>query len=182
MKRIVLFTLFLALLTPLLFAGGAQEEQKREPATLVYWTHWDQMKIFNNYYVEKGKEYAKMHPEELKGVEVVVIPYSGYEAKFLSTFNAKKGAPDFFNGMTHIWAGLYNFADPMPEAFAKRIDENLVSYLKPIGKHDGVRYGIPVESGNFQQLYINVDMFKEAGLDPDVPPETMDDLLAYAKK
>jgi len=181
-KRAVVCTIIVLLALMPLFAGGKQEAQERKPVTLVYWTHWEQMGIFNNYYVEKGREYAAMHPDELIGVELVTIPYSGYEAKFLSTFNAQKGAPDFFNGMAHIWGGLYKFADRMPEELADRVDEQLASYLKPIGVLDGVRYGIPVEAGNFQQLYVNVDMFQEAGLDPNVPPATFDDLLEYAKK
>ena len=53
----------------------------------------------------------------------------------------------------------------MPEAFAAWVDENVVDYLKDIGVYDGVRYGVPQEAGNFQQLYINVDMFEAAGLD-----------------
>lgn len=182
MKRALICAVVLLLALSPVFAGGKQEAEEKKPETLVYWTHWEQMGIFNNYYVQKGKEYAATHPDELIGVEVVTIPYSGYEAKFLSTFNAKKGAPDFFNGMAHIWGGLYNFADPMPEKLAERVDDQLASYLKPIGVLGGTRYGIPVEAGNFQQLYVNVDMFQEAGLNPNVPPETFDDLLEYAKK
>jgi len=45
-----------------------------------------------------------------------------------------------------------------------------------------VRYGIPIEHGNFQQMYINVDMFKKAGLNPDDPPKTMTEFLATLKK
>ncbi len=47
---------------------------------------------------------------------------------------------------------------------------------------EGVRYGIPIEHGNFQQMYINVDMFKKAGLNPDKPPKTFDEWLAAMKK
>ena len=45
-----------------------------------------------------------------------------------------------------------------------------------------MRYGIPIEHGNFQQMYINVDMFKKAGLNPDDPPKTFDEWLADMKK
>jgi multiple sugar transport system substrate-binding protein len=51
-----------------------------------------------------------------------------------------------------------------------------------VGKWKGARYGIPIEHGNFQQMYINVDMFKKAGLNPDDPPKTMSDWLAAMKK
>jgi multiple sugar transport system substrate-binding protein len=145
-------------------------------------TEWEQMTEFNNYFVEKGKEFAALYPNECSGVEVITLPYAGYEAKFLSGFNANSQVCDFFKGMPHIWAGLYNFADPMPKAMADRLDKELVSYLQPIGIYNGTRYGYPVEAGNFQQLYINEDMFIAAGLDPNTPPETFDELLEYAKK
>jgi ABC-type glycerol-3-phosphate transport system substrate-binding protein len=66
-------------------------------------------------------------------------------------------------GMTHQWCGQYDFCDKMPADLAKTYDANLPKYMVEVGKWKGVRYGIPIEHGNFQQMYINVDMFKKAG-------------------
>ena len=182
LKKFSLF-LFVALLAVPIFASGkAESAEEKGPVKLIYMTEWEQMTEFNNYFAEKGEEFAKLYPDECSGVEVITIPYSGYEAKFLSSFNAGTIPCDFYKGMAHAWAGQYDYADPMPEEFAEYLDQELVSYLKPIGMYNGVRYGYPVEAGNFQQLYINVDMFEEAGLDPNDPPETFDELLEYAKK
>jgi multiple sugar transport system substrate-binding protein len=85
-------------------------------------------------------------------------------------------------GMTHHWCGQYDFCDKMPADLAKTIDENLPKYMGEVGKWKSVRYGIPIEHGNFQQMYINVDMFKKAGLNPDDPPKTFDKWLADMKK
>ena len=41
-------------------------------------------------------------------------------------------------------------------------------------------YGVP-KATNTIALYYNVDMFKAAGLDPDAPPATWDDLVAAAR-
>ena len=112
----------------------------------------------------KGKEFAKKTGYE---VEVVTIPYQGYEAKYLAAFMGKSGAPDIFNGMTHQWCGQYDFCDKMPADLAKIWEDNLPKYMVAVGKWKGARYGIPIEHGNFQQMYINVDMFKKAGLNPD---------------
>ena len=152
----------------------AQQQKK-----LVMWTHWDQNPEFNKWYADKGKEFAKKSGYE---VEVVTIPYQGYEAKYLAAFMAKSSAPDLFMGMTHHWCGQYDFCDRMPADLAKLYDENLPKYMGAVGKWKDVRYGIPIEHGNFQQMYINVDMFKKAGLDPDAPPKTMDEWLAALKK
>lgn len=163
----------------LLLAGGIS--QGAEKVTLIYWTHWGQNPKFNEWYVEKGKEFAKLHPE-VAGVEVVNIPYEGYEAKYLSAFVGKTNAPDFFNGMAHQWAGKYQFADPMPQDLVEKLDPHIPAHMKKVGVWDGVRYGVPIEGANFQMLYINADMFEEAGLDPNRPPQTLDELLEYAKK
>ena len=166
------------LLAVALAASPALAQKK---VKLVYWTHWEQNPIFNAYYAEAGKEFAKKNPQ-CEGVEVVQVPFSGYEAKYLAAFMARTGAPDFFNGMAHEWAGAFLFADKMPSDLAKNVDENVPDVVKPIGKYAGARYGVPIEGGNFQNMYINVDMFEEAGLDPNKPPRTFTELLEYAKK
>lgn len=45
---------------------------------------------------------------------------------------------------------------------------------------DGKPYGIP-RASNTIALYYNKDLFREAGLDPDMPPETWDELLDAAR-
>ncbi len=171
-------------LIALLLAGVLTGWLSPEPAPaqtkkLVYWTHWEQNPGFNNWYVEKSKEFAKKTGYE---VEVVTVPYQGYEAKYLAAFLGKSGAPDFFNGMTHQWCGQYEFCDPMPADLAKIWDEAIPRYMIPVGRWKNARYGTPLEHGNFQQMYMNVDLFKKAGLDADKPPRTMDEWLAVMKK
>ena len=65
-------------------------------------------------------EFAKKTGYE---VEVVTVPYQGYEAKYLAAFMGRSGAPDFFNGMTlsqlrdHVYAKASNpFPAPKPNA------------------------------------------------------------------
>jgi len=94
----------------------------------------------------------------------------------------RTGAPDIFNGMAQTWCGQHDLCDKMPADIAKIWDENIPAYMVPIGGWKGVRYGYPIENGNCQQLYMNVDMFKKAGLSPDQPPKNFDDWLEAAKK
>ena len=42
-------------------------------------------------------------------------------------------------------------------------------------------YGVPMQY-NLQYLYYNKDLFEEAGLDPEQPPTTMEELAEDAKK
>lgn len=55
--------------------------------------------------------------------------------------------------------------------------ENVVEY----SKHDGVLYGVPMQY-NSTYLYWNKDLFEAAGLDPEAPPATLDELAQYAEK
>ncbi|WP_274651964.1 ABC transporter substrate-binding protein [Paenibacillus humicola] len=53
--------------------------------------------------------------------------------------------------------------------------------FKDLMKYDDKTYLLPQDS-NVLLLYYNVDMFKEAGLDPDKPPKTIEELDQYAEK
>ena len=46
----------------------------------------------------------------------------------------------------------------------------------------GQVYGVPFLEGSKPALYYNTKMFKEAGLDPNKPPATFDELMTYAQK
>ena len=147
---------------------------------LVFWTHWDQNPDFNKWYADEGQGVRQEDRATRSRWS-----RSRTRATRPSTwrrFMAKSGAPDIFMGMTHQWCGQYDFCDKMPADLAKIYDENLPKYMVDVGKWKGVRYGIPIEHGNFQQMYINVDMFKKAGLNPDDPPKTFDEWLAAMKK
>jgi multiple sugar transport system substrate-binding protein len=54
--------------------------------------------------------------------------------------------------------------------------------MLPMGLWKNVRYGMPIEHGNFQMMYYNADLFKKAGLNPDQPPKTFDAWHAAMKK
>lgn len=53
--------------------------------------------------------------------------------------------------------------------------------LKLVEDADGRLYGIPVEAYALGLAY-NRDLFTQAGLDPDSPPQTWDEVRAYAKQ
>ena len=163
----------LAVAIALAVPGAAQSKK------IVYWTHWEQNPEFNKWYETKGKEFAKKSGYE---VEVVTIPYQGYEAKYLAALVGKSGAPDIFMGMTHQWCGQYDFCDKMPADLEKTWQGALPKYMIPWGQWKNATYGIPIEHGNFQQMYLNAELFKKAGLNPDKPPAKLGEWLAAMKK
>lgn len=165
----------------LLASGGTMpvSADESKPVKLVYMTSWEDKVEYNDYIAKIGEQFAEEYPELCSGVEILPVSYSGYEAKFQTALASDTYVCDIFQGQPQTY---HEFADPMPEEFSKWIDDNVVEYLRDIGIYDGVRYGVPQEAGNFQQLYINVDMFEEAGLDPDTPPQTLEELKAAAEK
>ncbi len=48
-------------------------------------------------------------------------------------------------------------------------------------RHDGELFAMPIGAGNLA-LFYNRTLFREAGLDPDTPPQTWDQLVAMAQR
>ncbi len=57
-----------------------------------------------------------------------------------------------------------------------QLEENILAYYT----FDGELYSMPFNSSN-PILYYNKDMFKEAGLDPEKPPQTYEEVETYAR-
>lgn len=60
-------------------------------------------------------------------------------------------------------------------------ESDIIQSFLPLMKYKGQTYIMPMDS-NVNLLYYNVAMFKEAGLDPDNPPKTIEELDKYAEK
>lgn len=131
-------------------------------------------------YEAKIAEFEAAHP----GVEVewVGIPYEGSDAKMTAAFASRTNAPDIYHGKVPYFAGGLGVADPAPPDVAECWDEAAVDVIKPYMKYEGQYYGFPLESDLGMMLFYNKDMFREAGLDPEKAPTTMDELLEYAQK
>jgi sn-glycerol 3-phosphate transport system substrate-binding protein len=71
---------------------------------------------------------------------------------------------------------MYKFIDK-DKWDASAIEPNIASYYQ----FDGKQWSMPFNS-SMPLLYINKDLFKKAGLDPNKPPKNLDEIEAYAKK
>lgn len=178
MKKLIIccLTMVLGMLMCLGPIGIARGGEK-----IILWSLHKGRAQWDAYVEEQGDKFAQLHPE-VKGVDVINAPYGTYQSKYITAFLGKKDAPDIFCGTAHQWAGLFDFADPMPEDFAQKVDQEVSDECRLMGVYAGKRYGIPREGANFMMMYINVDMFEQAGLDPNAPPQNFDELLEYAKE
>lgn len=126
------------------------------------------------------KKFEAAHP----GITVkqVTFPYADYRTRIVAASMAGKG-PDvmqlFYGWLDKFIAG--NLLRPLSqETFP---NEQIESEFFPIitaMKRDGKYYGLPTAVRSLA-LFYNKKLFEENGLDPNHPPQTLDELVAVGK-
>jgi ABC-type glycerol-3-phosphate transport system substrate-binding protein len=175
--------LMILLLSVVTVASAGAPVKSNAHIELLFWSHYGESPPFVHAFAEIGTKLLKANGYPNATVKSEVIPYEGFEQKYLAAFASGKG-PDIFVAMAPSWAlegGLNPIAVPLPDDVAKLWDGKLAPFLASWGTYKGKRYGFAAE-GIMQMLYINTDHFKEAGLDPNKPPRTIDEFVATAKK
>jgi ABC-type glycerol-3-phosphate transport system substrate-binding protein len=176
----LLLSLMLVVSATLVQAG---QVKSNEPIELTYWSTYGHAPNIVSAFGATGTKLLRANGYPNATVKAELIPLEGFEQKYLSAFAAGKG-PDMFVAMAAPYAsdgGLNPVAVALPDDVAKLWDSKLAPYLASWGTYKGKRYGFAVD-GIIQLLYINVDHFKEAKLDPDKPPRTVDEFVAAAKQ
>lgn len=122
-------------------------------------------------------------------VNVELVPESGMDAKLaLSLGSGSKqydvieaGAKNLPTLVASEWItpldDYLGDAEQTPEEYAAGFQPSLLESLET----DGKTYTMPYQVGA-DMLYFNKAMFEEAGLDPENPPHTMDEIVAAAEK
>jgi ABC-type glycerol-3-phosphate transport system substrate-binding protein len=181
-KGLLVITLFVIVGSLAFASGGQGEKMEAETVAVDFWTHWcSNNEYFEPFWVDAAEQFNTVHPEVKFSINLNCVPYEGYQAKYSSAFDVEKG-PGIFNGMTHVWAGQFGVADAMPQDIADKMDEVLIGSAAPFGMYEGVRYGLPLEGGNFMMMYINAGLYRDAGLNPDAAAKTYTEMLEHAKK
>jgi len=118
-------------------------------------------------------------------IKMEVMPWDTLYQKLMPAMIAGN-APDVI-GMSvtryseYAMAGKLEALDSYVEASEVIDPENMVPGLYNAGKFEGTQYAMPMACAAMV-MYYNKDMFREAGLDPENPPKTMDELQdAWAK-
>ena len=68
-----------------------------------------------------------------------------------------------------------------PDGFSQDVLDDIYPALIQYASWQGTLYSMPMEATNLGLLY-NKDHFREAGLDPERPPQTWDELKDYARR
>jgi multiple sugar transport system substrate-binding protein len=178
MKRVVSIALILCLLPVALFAGGAQE---RADATTVV-DVWTRNRHDKDLMVNQVEQFNQTIGKE-KGIE---INYQIYGDDFIDIYTIafqSGSGPDIMNLDESIAEGVNKgVIQPLTSfdtenwvgSFPFNVDINNVT------SYGGEVYSIPQFAFTMRMVY-NKDLFAACGLDPEQPPRTYEDVVAYAR-
>ena len=179
MKKILV--LLLALLTAMsLFAGGSAEKAESEQVTI---------KVANYAVLEQGyipfwegvKEGFEAKYPNYK-IEWVTAPYGEIVNQVINMAGGGDRVDVIFSESSWVPgfedAGL---AAPVDEVLSDSFIKDIYPSVLADFEINGKAYGVPLYVTPFV-LYYNKDLFAQAGLDPNTPPTTYDEMLKYAEK
>ncbi|MFC4619389.1 extracellular solute-binding protein [Camelliibacillus cellulosilyticus] len=177
-KLLMLLTALLLAVIP--FATACSNKTgSNGKVTITYWQYTFPEKV------TEIKSLIKKFEKDNPNIKVVAqdFPYDQYNQKIAAAMHAGKG-PDIMN-LFYGWLPQYEqegYIQPIPKDFmsTKDIDDYYIPMIQS-SKIDGKYYGLPVAVRSLA-LFWNKELFKKAGLDPEKPPKTWDELKDMAKK
>ena len=136
------------------------------------------------FYNWAEKTYEAQNP----GTDIIIEQFPGsslkdYEIKLRLRYSSGQ-APDVFHVHANVMAELADLGllEPAPAFIDSLVQaEGRTERIRQATVFDGVNYGM-VSDVTPTVLYYNKDIFREAGLDPDRPPQTWDELIDYAEQ
>ena len=172
-KKILLLSLVFVFVLAFVVMASAEKVE------ITYW----------QYFYETKKEtidvlidlFEKENPDII--VKHITFPYEDYNIKVAASVPAGVG-PNVVN-LYYGWLPLYinaGYLQALPEdAFNPEMIEKDFFPLVSAAKVDGKYYALPTAVRSLALIW-NKDLFKKAGLDPEIPPKTLDELVEYAQK
>lgn len=158
---------------------GAIAGAKAQAVEIEYWQY-----VFDAR-IKAMNELIKRFEAANPGIKVkhTTFPYADYQTKIAAAVPAGQG-PDvvqLYYGWLDNFVGA-KFIQPLPrDAFPHDVIEREFYPIVQTMKRDGEYYGLPTAVRTLA-LFYNKKLFQEAGLDPNKPPQTLDEYLEAAKK
>ncbi len=155
--------------------GGGGDESA---ATLTVWETYndDEHPVFK----EIVAQFEQGHPGVT--IDVIRLPFAGAEPKIMTALTTRT-EPDIARVDVSFLAKLAhkNALLPLDDRVSEEFQADIVPVALASCRYRGRLWGIPDQT-NGLCLFYNRDLFRAAGLDPDSPPETWDELIACGKR
>ena len=171
--------MMLAAVLSLTACGGASSTSDTQDNTTVsVWHYWDGANA--DIFDKKVKAFNASH----KNIEIKTtnVPNADFLTKLRASATSNT-LPDMAIGDL-IWmpqmAQIGKSAD-LKKLLNTEVIDNINPALKNFGSIDGHLVSVPMSANNLAYMY-NRTVFKKAGLDPDKPPKTWDELKQMAKQ
>ncbi|MFV0452097.1 MAG: ABC transporter substrate-binding protein, partial [Propioniciclava sp.] len=155
-----------------------------EPVTITFWDHEQSSKEMDAAYREAADAFEDSHPNVT--VQIETFPFEQYQEKLLIAVKGRTG-PDIMS-LDQPWipqfaeSGLTLAVDDLVAASDKVSADDFYPAAWDSTLWKEQQWAVPLGFDVWEQLVWNPELFEAAGLDPDSPPQTWDELLEYAEK
>jgi multiple sugar transport system substrate-binding protein len=173
--RLTLLTMVVMLALVVAACGDSGPGSDSDPSELSVWVRQDTQA----FYELLAEEYNKTHD-----TKVVLTPIR--QADFVTKVSSAAATGDLPDVVSTDVAFVKRFLDAgIYVDITDRIDELpfvdtiLPAYLEA-STTDGAQFAVPAAI-DVSSVFYNIDLFRQAGLDPDDPPSTWDEILEAAR-
>ncbi|MFF4085721.1 ABC transporter substrate-binding protein [Streptomyces nigra] len=138
-------------------------------------------KVDRQFFEQDVADFERQNPD------IDVVPHDAFPCQDPKTFDAKLAGGQmedvfytYFTDARHV-VDINQAADITPYVKELKSYGTIQQQLRDIYTVDGKVYGVP-RTGYSMGLIYNKELFEKAGLDPDKPPATWDEVRTAAKK
>ena len=170
--------LVLAVSVAVLLVVSCAKEDKGEGVVITVWETYNPEE--RAVFLSLVDEFHRANPR-IK-IEAVNIPFDGLEPKILTSL-ATETAPDVARVDVSFLPkiAIRGALQPLDQYGIGGIKNEIRPVALSSCIVDGKTYGLP-DQVNGLCLFYNAELFKDAGLDPEAPPETWEEFVDYARK
>ncbi len=168
-------------------SGDPSRGDPNSPRKIVYWEKWtgfegEAMGRVVSLFNERQREKAK-HEPGYRPIEVRQVTISKIEQKLLVAI-AGGNPPDVAGTLSYLIpayvdkGALLDITEPLAAA---HVGDRFQPAYWSLGEHHNRMWAVPTTPSTLA-LYYNQRLFRDAGLDPAKPPQTIEELDAFAEK
>lgn len=158
----------------------AQAAESAEPVTIKFANYALLEQGYEEFWNNVKAGFEKEHPNVT--VEYVTAPYGEMVNQVINMAGGGDRVDMIFGEIDWV-PGLADsgLTVPVTDIFSEEYLADFYPAVMDSFNIDGQPYGLPMYVSPYV-LYYNKDLFTQAGLDPETPPTTFDEMLAYAEK